>query len=205
MAGPAGDVVSGAVEGLLDEAVLRRVIVHAGGAPGPIYGKKGKAHLLSRLGGYNQAARQTPWVVLIDLDRDADCAPPLKFGILPNPSGGMCLRAVVREIETWLFADRERLARFLAVRPALIAGQPERIDSPKDTMIQLAGHSRRREIREDLRPRSGSGRRIGPAYTSRLVEFATDQTAGWRPGVAAKFSDSLARCIACISRLIKGQ
>lgn len=202
MSGPEGVYISGAVEGLLDEAVLKRLITHVGAAAGPIYGKKGKSHLLRRLKGYNCAAQQTPWVVLIDLDQDADCAPPFRSETLPLPAARMCFRIVVREIETWLLADHERLARFLAVRPALIECEPERIHSAKDAISKFARHSRRREIREDMSPRPGSGRRIGPAYTSRLMEFATDENNGWRPEVAAQFCDSLARCLGCIRRLM---
>jgi hypothetical protein len=80
-------VVSGAVEGLTDEAVLRRLIIEAGGQVGPIYGKVGKAHLLKQLGGYNRAAAVAPWVVLIDLDNDASCAPPFRTGCLAAPAG----------------------------------------------------------------------------------------------------------------------
>jgi len=195
--------VSGAVEGLLDEAVLRRLISHMGGVPGPIYGKRGKTHLLRSLKGYNYAAQQAPWVVLVDLDQDAGCAPPFRSDALPIPAPGMCFRVVVREIEAWLFADRERLARFLAVRQALVPIEPERIKSPKDAMSQLARHSRRSDIREDMYPRPGSGRRVGPAYSSRLIQFVADRSTGWRPEIAAQFSDSLARCLACLRMLAK--
>ena len=39
-----------------------------------MHGKKGKDGLLRNLDGYNRAARFSPWVVLVDLDHDADCA-----------------------------------------------------------------------------------------------------------------------------------
>jgi hypothetical protein len=38
-------VVSAAVEGIVDEAVVRKLIVEAGGRPGTVYGKSGKAFL----------------------------------------------------------------------------------------------------------------------------------------------------------------
>jgi hypothetical protein len=37
-------VIYGAVEGLVDEAVVRRLIRHVGAEPGPIYGKNGKVY-----------------------------------------------------------------------------------------------------------------------------------------------------------------
>jgi hypothetical protein len=51
-------------------------------------------------------------------------------------------------------------------------------------------------------PRHKSGRKVGPAYTPRLIEFITDTKNGWRPDVAAQFSDSLDRCIRSIKSLV---
>ena len=39
-------ILTGAVEGDVDEAVLRRVFDHAGLSLGTVHGRKGKAHLL---------------------------------------------------------------------------------------------------------------------------------------------------------------
>jgi hypothetical protein len=54
-------------------------------------------------------------------------------------------------------------------------------------------------------PRPESGRQIGPAYTSRLIQFVEDTQAGWRPEVAAAVSDSLARCLRSLGRLIAAE
>ena len=197
-------VVFGAVEGLLDEAVLRRLIAHVGGLPGAIYGKAGKAALLRRLESYNRAAVHSPWVVLVDLDQDAECAPPFRSAVLPQPASGMCFRIAVHEVEAWLFADRERLARFLAVPISAIPSNPETVGTPKDTMAQLALRSRRREIREDMAPRPSSGRRVGPAYTSRLIQFVSDESQGWQPEAAAISCGSLARGLGCLRQLVAG-
>jgi hypothetical protein len=53
-------IISSAVEGVVDEAVVKRLIVEAGGEIDPIYGKRGKSHLRQKINGYNNAARQTP-------------------------------------------------------------------------------------------------------------------------------------------------
>lgn len=195
--------VSGAVEGLLDEAVLTRLIQHVGGITGPIYGKAGKQRLLQRLNGYNRAAQHGPWFVLVDLNGDEDCAPPARNRWLPQSSGLMCFRIAVREVESWLLADSERLARFLGVGQSALPKQPEDIVQPKAIMVELAGRSRRRAIREDFVPRPKSGRDVGPAYTGRLIEYVTDTDAGWRPDVAANRSDSLQRCLHCLEQLLQ--
>lgn len=192
----AGEVViSGAVEGLLDEAVLIRLIADSGGKPGPVYGKRGKNHLQKHLRAYNQAAKFSAWLVLIDLDHDADCAPPFREDCLPDSARGMIFRIAVRAVETWLLADRERLAKFMNISPARIPIDPESVDDPKRTMVEMARYSRRSRIREDMVPRPGSGCSVGPAYASTLIEYVNDNQHGWRPGIAGKSSDSLSRCI----------
>ena len=197
-------VISAAVEGVLDEVVLLRLIEGLGALSGSVYGKNGKSFLLEKLDAYNQAARFVPWVILIDLDHDADCAPAFLQSCLPNPAPYMSFRVAVREIEAWLLADRDRLAKFLSVGASRIPHDPENLNRPKSTMVEIARHSRRRDVRENMVPRAGSGRKIGPAYTSLLIEFARDPEHGWRPSIAAKSSDSLGRCILRLEQLIGG-
>jgi len=195
-----GIVISAAVEGNLDEAVVRKLITHAGATPGDVYGKQGKAFLRQKISAYNNASRRMPWIVLVDLDCDADCAPQLRNAWLSDQSPRLCFRIAVREVEAWLIADVERLSIFIGVARQSIPADPESLRDPKTTMVNLARASRRREILEDMVPREGSGRREGPAYSSRLVEFVIYQ---WRPDVAAIHSESLARAIRCISRLTR--
>lgn len=199
MPAPNPVVISGAVEGLVDEAVLRRLLQDAGASPGPIHGRNGKSYLRRHLAGYNSAARVSPWVVLVDLDHEASCAPELVVLWLSRPAAHMHLRVAVREVEAWLLADRENLAPFLGVATQRISPTPEMIADPKLTMVDLARQSRRREIREDMVPRPGSGRVVGPAYTSRLIEFVGEF---WRPEVAARSADSLRRLRGRLSELV---
>jgi len=113
----------------------------------------------------------------------------------------MCFRVAVREVEAWLMADREHLARFLAVDTPRVPHNPDSVDHPKNLMVDLARHSRRREIREDMVPRPWSARAFGPAYTARLIEFVISERTGWRPEVAARYSDSLNRSLRCLRRI----
>lgn len=198
---PAGTAISAAVEGALDEAVVGRLVRHAGATLATVYGKNGKPFLRDRIAGYNNAARHAPWVVLVDLDADDDCAPPVRARWLPGPAPRMCFRLAVRSVEAWLMADAEPLAAFLGVARNRVPRDPETLPHPKQSMINLARLSRRRDIRQDLVPRPASGQNEGPAYTSRLIEYATDH---WRPDVAATRADSLRRAIDCLRRLITG-
>jgi len=198
-------VVSAAVEGRVDEALVKRLISEAGGIPGGVYGRNGKLPLRARINAYNSSARFRPWIVIVDLNHEADCAPDLCRAWLPTRSLKLCFRVAVREAEAWLLADRERISKFLSISKARIPLNPELEENPKQMMVNLAAHSRRRNIREDMVPRPGSGGDVGPAYTSRLIEFISAPQGGWRPDIASTYSESLKRCIECLRRLISAE
>jgi len=199
-ASPTPVFINASVEGIVDEAVVKRLILLAGGSLSTIYGRNGKSHIRRHIAGYNNTARHQPWLVVVDLNHEFECAPLLRRDWLSQRSTYMCFQIAVREVETWLLADRAGIARFLGVAQALIVKQPEGLEEPKRTMVDLAKRSRRRTIREDMVPREGSGRPVGPAYTSRLIEFASG---AWLPEKAMNTSDSLCRCVECLTELIE--
>ena len=192
-------ILSAAVEGKVDEAVARKLVAEAGGEIGAVYGKQGKRSLRDKIRGYNNAARRAPWLVLVDLDDDADCAPPLRVAWLPEPAPLLCFRIAVRQVEAWLMADRDTLADFLSVTESRIPDDPEGLPNAKTALVNLARRSGRQAIRHDMVPREGSGRPVGPAYSSRMIEYIDRQ---WRPQVAAQRADSLRRAIACLNALV---
>ena len=193
-------VISAAVEGDIDEAVVRKLVAHAGGQIGTVHGRNGKSSLRKQINGYNNAARLAPWIVLIDLDNDANCPPPIRDEWVPEPAPLLCFRIAVREVEAWLMADADTLARYLSVRLGKILTEPEKLERPKDAMVNLARRSRRQDIRKDMVPRESSGRRVGPAYTSRLIEYVQEH---WQPDVASERSESLHRAINCLQRFVE--
>jgi hypothetical protein len=190
--------ISAAVEGPSDGAVAERLIREVGATPGQIYIRGGKNELLRRVAAYNNAARFAPWLVLVDLDQDEDCAPSARERWLPAPFARMCFRVAVHAIEAWFLADRDNLARFLRVSLAQVPASPESIIDAKEEIVRIARNSRSGPIRQDIVPRVGSGRSVGPAYVSRLIEFATRH---WCPRIAAAVSPSLARALVCLERL----
>jgi hypothetical protein len=56
-------IVNAVVEGLLDDAVVRRLLTLARLEPGGIYAKGGKSAIREKLAAFNQAASITPWFV----------------------------------------------------------------------------------------------------------------------------------------------
>lgn len=190
------------VEGLLDEHVARRVLTDMGIKIGQVHGKQGKPFIIKNLRHYNQAAEHSPhpWIILIDLDHDEECAPPFLAKHLPHRSPRLILRIVVREIEAWLLADREQIANYLRVSIDLVPHQAEKEGDPKKSIITLAKKSSSRIIREDMVPREDSGAKQGPLYVARLTEFTFQQ---WSPKRAAERSDSLRRFIQAVRRLMQ--
>lgn len=192
---------AGAGEGPLDHVIVGRLLAVLDVKCGPLHGGNGKPNLLRRLGGFNNAARFSPWLVIVDLDQDAECAARAKTDWLATPSNHMCFRIAVRSVEAWLLADAERLSSFLSIREAHVPAQPELLADPKLTLVNLARASRNRNVREDLVPRPESGRKVGAAYLSRMTEFVSDHVKGWRPTEASKRSDSLRRCLVSVDRI----
>lgn len=188
----AGEHVSGVVEGIVDEAIARTLLGHVGRVAGTIYVQGGKPRLLEKLAGFNSAARFSPWLVLVDLNGVAPCAPEFVSGVMPSPSPQMVFRVAVRQAEAWLMGDTQGLASYLRVSRARVPDDPEGEVYAKQTMVNIARNSRNRHVREDMVPTPASGRRTGPNYAGRLIEFATQH---WRPEVAAERVESLNRCL----------
>lgn len=189
-------------EGSIDQTVMFRLITEAGAVPVDPRRYR-KSEMKKRIQAFNKSATTTPYIVLVDLDHDNSCAPELCRDWIPNMSEQMCFRVAIREIESWLLADREHIARFFGVKISDIPEDTDSIDYPKEFLINLARHSTDKKIIEALVPRPGSGRVEGPAYIAYLTEFVTNKTRGWRPSVAGTNSDSLFRCIKAISKIVE--
>ncbi len=187
-----------AVEGPTDTALARRLLRHAGLSIASIYEAGGKSKLDQKIPAYNNAARNAPWLVLRDMDQDALCAPALVERLLKVPARYMRLRVAVHQGESWLLADAEKIAAFLQVQIDAVPLSPDTLVNAKQSLVNLARASRSRDIRAALVPAEGSTASVGRQYTSMISEFAQEH---WRPGIAAKRSESLARCINALRTL----
>jgi len=167
--------VSLAVEGTLDEIVLRQLLKQSSKAfeVTACYGRQGKDHLRQNIGRFNQAAVHKPFIVLADLD-DEDCPPGLIGRWLPSGRhNNLVLRIAVKEVESWLLADAERFADFLGVRTDRMPQSPDTTPDAKGFLVDLAKRSRKRGIRDDIIPISGTTAQVGRNYVGQLMRFAT--------------------------------
>jgi hypothetical protein len=191
--------ISLAVEDELSEHVLRAILVQTGREflVETVYGKKGADYLRLKLRAFNMAAKGSAFLVLTDLDKH-NCVPDLIekwFDCQSNEFSQRChanlvFRVAVREVESWVMADREPFADFLGISRHLIPEQIDTVRDPKALLLELASRSRNRRLRDDIVPRPGDKRKIGPDYNGRLGEFIQSS---WRAKVANAHSASLAK------------
>lgn len=183
--------VSLAVEGPSDEPVIRRLVTDHAFEVQQVLGLKGKGYLDTKLAAYNAAARHGAWLVVRDLDQDAECGAELARELLPKPSKGMRFRIAVRAVEAWLLADAAGVARYFRVPRHSVPLDPDALKDPKRALVDMCRGSKVRAIREDMVPAEGTTARVGPGYVARIGEFAAE----WSWKDAAKKSDSLNRCV----------
>lgn len=189
------------VEGVTDEPVVTKLLHHTGIESFLIQSLGGKSNILKRLSGYNRSsAGGSNWLVIVDLDNDADCAPRhLKELLFGRRSENLSLRVAVRSMESWLLADCEGMRKFTGIRASRFPSDPESELHPKRYFIDLIERECKKErLRKGLLPSPHSNRLVGPGYTHLMQRFAMKH---WRPEVAARRSDSLARCIRALEEL----
>jgi len=192
-----------AVEGNLDEAVLRRILreMATGRVPAPCYGHHGKDYLRKLVFRLNPRELTTPWIIMVDLDCDL-CPPDLIEGWTdPRRNPQILIRVAVREVESWLLAHRDGIAGYLGVEKRRIPLDPDSVEKPKELLIDLAKRSKRKAIREDLVPAPRSTSKIGKGYNSALRGFV-ERT--WDISKARQRSQSLDAAIRAISQLVQG-
>jgi hypothetical protein len=187
-----------AVEDSLSETVLRVMLMQCGRnfAVGSCYCRGGYGYLKTKIGGFNQAAKGTAFLVLTDLNA-YPCPPALIADWLRVPKHpNLLLRVAVREVESWVLADRQAFARFLGVPARFIPNHTDAAPDPKALLIDLARRSRNRERREAIVPRPGSTAKQGRDYNGELIRFVETQ---WSLGNAVKISSSLKRAVDALS------
>jgi len=198
MSGVTAIPINLACEDELSEAVQRKLLATAdrGYHVGQCFRRGGYGYLRSRIRGFNQAARGLAFFVLTDLD-EFPCATALIDDWISVPRHpNLLFRVAVREVESWLLADKDGFAKFLRVEPQYVPALPDTEVDAKRALIGVARRSPIKELREAVVPRRGSTASQGPDYNRPLVEFVV---ARWNPEAAARRSDSLNRTIRALS------
>ncbi|MCL2479675.1 MAG: DUF4276 family protein, partial [Treponema sp.] len=159
---------------------------------------RGKGKIKKNINGFNNAAKNSYFFVITDLDNEYQCAPSLVQDWLSNkPVSQLLFRVAVHEIESWLLADRENLATFFSISKQIIPLNPDNEVDPKRTLISLAKRSRKRDIREAIVPIDDYAN-IGPEYNIKLQSYIQNT---WNIGSARRNSPSLDGAIKSLEKI----
>lgn len=157
---------------------------------------RGYGTLKKKTPNYDQmGAKGLPVLMLTDLDADPCPSGKITEWLGRPPSKGFLFRICVREVETWLLADREAMAGFLKIKLATLPLSPESLPDPKAELIQLAQKSPRK-IRIGFTPIGRAA--IGPDYNELLETFIAEN---WSIERAAERAPSLTRARLRIAEL----
>lgn len=186
--------ISIAAEDALSEAIAKKILsltrrpyIVCG-----CYVRNGFGFIRKNIRGYNNAAKGIPYLVITDLDR-AECPIKIIQDWLPHPKHhNLLFRVAVREVESWILADRDSFAKFLGIQKILLTPDPDALANPKEHLIGAVRMSRNKKIRDAIVPRSGSTAIQGPDYNSALITYVLKY---WDLDRACNNSPSLKRTV----------
>lgn len=188
------------VEGYVDEALAQKLVSHCGHQSGSTFGIKGWTYIQSKAKSFDQACFGQGLLTLVDLmDTKLLCPSLVVSEWVPDRNPLHIFRVVLREVESWILADRESIAEYLAVPVAKIPLLPEALDDPKRSLINLARTSRRKTVREALVPADGTSASEGPLYSSEIIKYIAEK---WDPERASEQAPSLAKSIYRLKEIV---
>jgi hypothetical protein len=187
------------VEGEIDEIVAHKLVIGVGHQVGVCYGKKGSPYIKKKIRDFNKSAQNICYLALVDfMDTDCICPSEVVSTWLPYKNDLMFFRVVVREIESWIMADRKNIANFLNVGIEKIPSNPENEDDPKQKLVNIARGSRSSKILSALVPEQNSTAQVGKLYTSEIKRFIADF---WDANSARTNSPSLDKCLERLEKI----
>lgn len=191
-----------ATEDVLSETVAER-LVHESASDLQIavrVRKNGNSYLKSKFPELLKTAAKIPVFLITDLDNIRCPVELIKSWTqnTPPPPGGMIMRVAVREIESWILADRDGFSEYTGIPVEKLALDADALSDPKRELLNLVKRYARKRIKESLLPSKGSSSKIGWEYNAVLCQFARSI---WSVDRAVRHSNSLRRAVNRLSSL----
>ncbi len=136
--------------------------------------------------------------VMTDLDQN-ECAPTLRQQWFPDINtlpDSLIFRVAVREVESWILANRDDLADFLGIAKANFTREPDTLEDPKSHLLDVIRLKGRRRFHRDMLPTGNA--HIGPEYNTVLCDFVENR---WNIDEAQQYSPSLQRTVNALNRI----
>lgn len=193
-----------ATEDALSESVAQRLVAETRSrlTVSNMIRRNGAGYLRSKFRSFCEIARHTPVLLVTDLDTTT-CPSALieTWSSRDGIPGQLLFRIAVRQIESWILADREGIAKFLSVKVANIPKTPDALTNAKQSMLQVAQKAPR-SIREELLADRDAIAAQGLGYNDLLSKFVRTS---WNPRNAASRSGSLDRARMRFAELARGR
>ncbi len=160
--------------------------------------------IFTRLDSYSNISKDSgePVIIFIDLD-NIRCAPRLLGNLQKShpikdrqPPNKFQIRIAVREVESWLLADKQGMETYFGISQKAIPPSPEKLSDPKQELLNLIKKNAKARFKREMLPK-GKGN-IGTGYNDYLVHFIDTV---WDYKRACTNSDSLTRAIKRIKEL----
>lgn len=108
----------------------------------------------------------------------------------------LIFRIAVREIESWIVADRDAWATFIGIPAANFTQRPDELPDPKQSLLRVLSAKGKKKLHVEMLPRGTA--HVGPRYNEVLCRFIESE---WAPERASECSPSLKRAIQALESL----
>jgi len=138
-------------------------------------GRTGCGDIIKNIEKYNALSKIHYVLIALDLDMkesDAVLLAEIERKI-KRKEDKLLFSVSVREIESWLLADRKGFSDFLRISESKIDTNPDSLLDPKGKIVNLAKSSKNAEARTGIPPKPGSAAKVGISYNTLLREFVS--------------------------------
>ncbi|MBH1364776.1 hypothetical protein I5T79_10825 [Stenotrophomonas maltophilia] len=186
-------------DGLI-EAILRRVLVDLNYDMDAVIAicAGGRSKLQAKIPALiRSASGGLPVIICTDLD-STPCIVRMKNDWFPQGvPRNIVFSVATREADAWILAD-PGISKYLASSTA-VPSDPESVQDPKSSLIEIAKRSRKRDIKEEMIVAKGAVARVGPGYNVVLANFVEFE---WNIEVASQKCKGLRRLLQRVSTLV---
>lgn len=152
-------------------------------------GKKGNGYIFKNIKKFHQLSFSQNVLIVLDLDNRHDANTFIKevLGCI-KINKNLKFSISVREIESWLLADKKGISDFLQISKDKIPANPELLLDPKEEIIKLARKGKNTRAKNGIPPQKGAVSKMGLSYNTLLTEFVENF---WSSDRAKTNSESL--------------
>ncbi|HEJ8082663.1 TPA: hypothetical protein SMI49_000624 [Serratia marcescens] len=195
--------ISLASEDILSETTLTKIILSLNKFR--LVNKLGRSdgcgNIIKNIEKYNALSRIHHVMIMLDLDLKASEDVFLEeiYKKIRHREKKLLFSVPVREVESWILADKVGLSQFLRISEDKIDNNPDQLLDPKEKIVNLAKSAKNAVARAGIPPKAGSAAKVGISYNSLLKEFVNES---WSIERARQNSPSLNKTMSILEQVV---